>query len=112
MTKDNLATAEHFISRWAWLSRKGLPDIGYKHKSPEQPPDVAEEYGDYEILPEDELTEQSIAAMSLQLKNIARLYWSRGMKPKEIGQRESISPRQVRLRIHKIRHTVALDVVV
>ena len=110
MTKDDKRLADHWLRRWAWLSRRGLPDVGYPHRSPEQA--MAGDYSttSYEEMPEDIQVNQLISTMTLTLKNITRLYYAQSVKPKQIAERENLTARQVRSRLDMIRYKVIMTV--
>ena len=106
--KSRLNRADALIKRWAWLVRGGLPDVGYPHRSPEQ--SLAGDTGGghaVEIMPEDDLTAETINSMSLQLRNVARLHWSIQLTDNQIAQREKMSRKMVRTRIRWIKEQVA-----
>lgn len=110
MTKDDKRLADYWLRRWAWLSRRGLPDVGYKHQSPEQ--SMVGDYSvtSYEEMPEDAQVNKLIGTMNLTLKNITRLYYSQAIKPKQIAERENLTARQVRSRLDMIRYKVIMEV--
>lgn len=106
--KDNsrLARANFLLTRWGFLIRRGLPNLGYPSRSPEQ--QLLPSYGgDYIELAEDSLTAQIINHMTLPMRNIARLHWSNGLKQSEIARRENLKRGKVRARILFIKQAVA-----
>ena len=107
ITSDRLRRANGLIRRWAWLSRGGLPDIGYPHRSPEQALTGDTGGNNYEILPEDDLTAATLNGMSTELKNITRLHWVIVLPQSEIAAREGISVKMVARRIRWIKEQIA-----
>ena len=107
ITSDRLRRANGLIRRWAWLSRGGLPDIGYPHRSPEQALTGDTGGNSYEILPEDDLTAATLNGMSTELKNITRLHWVIVLPQSEIAAREGISVKMVARRIRWIKEQIA-----
>ena len=105
--KARLHRADILIRRWAWLVKRGLPDIGYPHRSPEQA--LAGDYAvsNYIVMPEDDLTAEIINTMDLPRKRIIRFYWSQGLKESEIARRENLTRAKVRTRINWIKEQVA-----
>ncbi|PHS70680.1 MAG: hypothetical protein COB23_03130 [Methylophaga sp.] len=99
------------IKRWIWLSRKGLPDIGYPHQSPEQ--SLAGDYSsnNYIVLPEDEDTARVMSKIRPDIKEVARLLWGQGLKVSKIAKRLNMSRSKVRYRIEFIKQKVADQVI-
>jgi len=62
---------------------------------------------DLEIMPEDDLTAEIINSMTLIHRNIARHKWSSAMTLKMIAEREGLTVKKVRTRIHWIKEQVA-----
>ncbi len=106
ITKNRLRRADVLLKRWAWIIRRGLPDLGYKHKSPEQA--LVPDSGNQELLllPEDGLTATTVSGMTLQLRTIARLHWQYKLTDKEIARRETLTRAKVRVRIKWIKEQV------
>lgn len=94
------------LKRWAWIAKRGLPDLGYKHKSPEQALVPSSGTQEMLLLPEDDLTAAIINGLSVQLKVIARLHWSNNLTDREIAKREKLSRAKVRTRIRWIKQQV------
>lgn len=66
-----------------------------------------EGHAEYIILPEDDLTAETINSMSLQLRTIARLKYIIKLPDNQIAEREGMSRKMVRTRINWIKEQVA-----
>tara|TARA_R110001632_G_scaffold139166_1_gene254922 strand:- start:948 stop:1418 length:471 start_codon:yes stop_codon:yes gene_type:complete len=103
ISKDEKKRAITLIKRYCWLSRNGLPHLGYPKMSIEQSiGGSGGSRGAYEVHLEDELTFSIMASMALQLRTITRLKFGLGLTVKEIAQRESLTQKMIRTRVDAV----------
>lgn len=104
LTKSEIHRSERLIRRWVWISRGGLPDLGYGSVllSPQTS-------GTFVIHSIDVLAASVMNGLALPLRSIAKLRYDLDLSIKQISERENMTPKMVRNRlefIHKeiIRH--------
>tara|TARA_B100000795_G_scaffold269841_1_gene260668 strand:- start:2652 stop:3023 length:372 start_codon:yes stop_codon:yes gene_type:complete len=103
ISKEEKTRAIKLIQRYCWLSRNGLPYLGYPTMSVEQ--SIAGgggSSGNYETHLSDQNTFTIMAGMAAQIKRIVRFKFDFGLTIKEIAAREDITVKMVRTRIDAV----------
>ena len=102
ISKEEKTRAIKLIRRYCWLSRNGLPYLGYPKMSVEQSIVGGSSTGDYETHLSDQNTFTVMAGMAAQIRRIVRFKFDFGLTVQEISARENITVKMVRTRVDAV----------
>jgi hypothetical protein len=110
ITKSKRRRANALLVRWALITREGIPDLGYKHNSPEQervPGIDCCKITQEKVLPEDEAVIALVKKMHPKTRELVYEKWRYRAEDKTLMHLFSFTEKQLESRINAIKDHIA-----
>jgi hypothetical protein len=110
ITRSKRRRANALLVRWALITQDGIPDLGYKHNSPEQervPGIDCCKITQEKVLPEDEAVIALVKKMRPKTRELVYEKWRYRAEDKALMRLFSFTEKQLESRINAIKDHIA-----